>query len=192
VGVERHHAVIRFERDKEGSFLRGVPIPAPRDIKDLPNNGGLEAIGIAPRQSSLAGAVVAVAERAKGGDDAPTKGFILTGRQQGIFEVARSNSYDVSDLAFLPNGDVLLLERRFSLFGGFACRLRRVSGSAIRPGALVDGEVIYESDSSHQIDNMEGLAVHREGNETILTLISDNNFNTTLQRTLLLEFALAG
>jgi hypothetical protein len=39
---------------------------------------------------------------------------------------------------------------------------------------------------------MEGLAVHREGGGTIVTLISDNNFNTTLQRTLLLEFALVG
>jgi hypothetical protein len=36
---------------------------------------------------------------------------------------------------------------------------------------------------------MEGLAVHREGGETILTLISDDNFSR-LQRTLLLEFAL--
>jgi hypothetical protein len=36
---------------------------------------------------------------------------------------------------------------------------------------------------------MEGLAVHREGSETVLSLISDDNFSS-LQKTVLLEFAL--
>ena len=104
--------------------------------------------------------------------------------------MALSGGYDVTDLAFLPEGDAVILERRFSLFGGFACRLRRVEAAAIRPGARVDGETLYESEASHQVDNMEGLAVHREGSETVLSLISDNNFSS-LQRTLLLEFALS-
>ena len=41
-----------------------------------------------------------------------------------------------------------------------------------------------------QIDNMEGMALHRDGRETVITMISDDNFNA-FQRTLLLEFALA-
>jgi hypothetical protein len=36
---------------------------------------------------------------------------------------------------------------------------------------------------------MEGLALHQEGGETVVTMISDNNFST-LQRTILLEFVL--
>jgi hypothetical protein len=36
---------------------------------------------------------------------------------------------------------------------------------------------------------MEGMAVHQERGETIVTLISDDNFRS-FQRTLLLEFAL--
>jgi hypothetical protein len=127
---------------------------------------------------------VAVAEGARG--------FILTGPRRGSFEVVRSDRYDVTDLAFLPDGDLLLLERRFALLGGLGCRLRRMNAAAIAPGARVDGEILYESDGSHQIDNMEGLSVHREGREIVVTLVSDNNFNTSLQRTLLLEFALAG
>jgi hypothetical protein len=40
---------------------------------------------------------------------------------------------------------------------------------------------------------MEGMAVHRgTGGETVVTLISDNNFNRLLQRTLFLQFTLAG
>ena len=41
-----------------------------------------------------------------------------------------------------------------------------------------------------QIDNMEGMALHRDGRETVVTMISDDNFSA-FQRTLLLEFALA-
>ena len=47
-----------------------------------------------------------------------------------------------------------------------------------------------EADLTSQIDNMEGLAVWQNAkDETILTLISDDNFGR-LQRTILLDFKL--
>ena len=183
VGVERNHAVIRFERTGAGTIIRGVPIPVPNELKDLPSNGGLEALGVAPQRSPLNGALVGLAE---GGS-----GFILTGPRQGAFQMVLSGGYDVTDLAFLPDGDAVILERRFSLFGGFGCRLRRIDASALKSGARVDGETLYESEASHQVDNMEGLAIHREGGDVVLSLISDDNFSS-LQKTLLLEFSLPG
>jgi hypothetical protein len=183
VGVERNHAVIRFERTGAGTIIRGVPIPVPKELKDLPSNGGLEALGVAPQRSPLNGALVGLAE---GGS-----GFILTGPRQGAFQMVLSGGYDVTDLAFLPDGDAVILERRFSLFGGFGCRLRRIDASALKSGARVDGETLYESEASHQVDNMEGLAIHREGGDVVLSLISDDNFSS-LQKTLLLEFSLPG
>jgi hypothetical protein len=52
--------------------------------------------------------------------------------------------------------------------------------------------VLIEADLAYQIDNMEGIAVHRNAaNETILTLVSDDNFSV-IQRNLLLQFALVG
>jgi hypothetical protein len=135
---------------------------------------------------------VAIAERADSGETAPTRGYILSGPRRGAFEVARSDDFDVTDLAFLPSGEVLLLERRFSILRGVGARLRRLAPDAIRPGARADGPVIYEAASSHVIDNMEGICVYQHAGETVLTLVSDNNFNTSLQRTLLLEFALVG
>jgi len=183
VGVERNHVVIRFERTGAGSIIRGVPIPVPKELKDLPSNGGLEALGVAPQRSPLNGALVGLAE---GGS-----GFILTGPRQGAFQMVLSGGYDITDLAFLPDGDAVILERRFSLFGGFGCRLRRIDASAFKSGARVDGEILYESEASHQVDNMEGLAVHWEGGDIVLSLISDDNFSS-LQKTLLLEFSLPG
>ena len=42
----------------------------------------------------------------------------------------------------------------------------------------------------YQIDNMEGLAVHRtDAGDIVLTLVSDDNFSP-LQRTMLLQFTL--
>ena len=47
-------------------------------------------------------------------------------------------------------------------------------------------------DLAYQIDNMEGIAVHRNAaGETIITLVSDDNFSA-IQRNLLLQFALVG
>jgi hypothetical protein len=69
-------------------------------------------------------------------------------------------------------------------------RLRRIYGESIAKGQVADGPVLFEADMGYQIDNMEGLSVHREADGTqVLTLISDDNFSA-LQRTLLLQFAL--
>ena len=74
---------------------------------------------------------------------------------------------------------------------GLAIRLRRIPLAQIRPGALVDGAILLEADLGYEIDNMEGLSIHRStSGETVLTLISDDNFSV-LQRTLLLQFTLA-
>lgn len=190
VAIERSHEVMRFDWGKNGVRSRGQLIPVPPEAKQLPRNKGLEGIGVAPPRTPLAGALIAVAERAQWEEDAPTRGFILTGPRQGVFSIVRSGEYESTDLAFLPSGDMLLLERRFSILRGVAARIRRIAAIAIAPGATVDGPVIFEADGAYQVDNMEGIALHRDpGGATILTLISDNNFSV-LQRTLLLEFQL--
>ena len=60
----------------------------------------------------------------------------------------------------------------------------------IKEGALVDGAPLIVADLGYQIDNMEGIAVHRNAQgETIITLVSDDNFSA-IQRNLLLQFTL--
>ncbi len=90
-----------------------------------------------------------------------------------------------------PKGDLLVLERSFSRLRGVGMRIRRVALASVAPGATVDGPALFEADMGYQIDNMEGLSVHRTaGGELVLTLISDDNFSM-IQRTLLLQFTLA-
>jgi hypothetical protein len=190
VGVERTHEVLRFDWGRDGVMARARALPVPAEVKRLPSNRGLEAIGVAPPASPLAGAVVAIAERSDG-PDAPTRGFILSGPSRGQFEFLRRDGFDVTDLAFLADGDMLVLERFYAPWRGVGMRIRRIDGHAIRPGALLDGPVLIDADLGFEIDNMEGLSLHRDGarGETVLTVISDDNFSS-LQRTVLLEFAL--
>jgi hypothetical protein len=98
--------------------------------------------------------------------------------------------FDITDAAALPDGGIVVLERRFRYSEGVKMRIRRIAAKDLKPGALVSGEVLLEANDSLNIDNMEGIAVHRGASgETILTLISDDNFSA-LQRTLLMQFAL--
>ena len=70
-------------------------------------------------------------------------------------------------------------------------RMRYLKAATLGAGPVIEGETLFEADMGYEIDNMEGLAVHKGAQgETVLTLVSDNNFNTTLQRTLLLQFTL--
>ncbi|MBP1622743.1 MAG: hypothetical protein H6Q07_763, partial [Acidobacteria bacterium] len=105
------------------------------------------------------------------------------------FTVKRTGGYDISDAALLPGGDILLLERQYSVLHGVAMRIRRIPLAEIKPGALVDGPPILETGRREEVDNMEALSVHRApSGEIILTLMSDDNFSK-IQRTLLLQFA---
>jgi hypothetical protein len=108
--------------------------------------------------------LVAISER--GLDKAGNiKAFLIGGPAPGTFAVKRRADYDVSDAALLPGGDLLLLERKFDWSVGLGIRMRRIALSDINPGALVDGAVLLEADLGYEIDNMEGLSVHRGAGE---------------------------
>jgi hypothetical protein len=190
VGIERVNRIVRFDFAKLGVRARASVVTTPPGIATLPNNRGLEALAFAPRGTKLAGTLIAFSER---GLDAAgnLKAFLIGGPTPGDFSVKRLDDFDISDCTVLPGGDILLLERRFSLLrGGIAMRLRRLHLADIKPGALVEGPVLFEADMGYNIDNMEGISTHRTAaGDLILTLISDDNFSF-LQRTILLQFKL--
>ena len=164
-----------------------IPILIPR--RQLRANRSLEALMIAPQSSPLAGAAVIVAEDSLN-DEGNMLAAILDGPLQGRFTVRHYDGFDVSDGVFLPDGDLLLLERRFGLAHGLGMRIRRIAGADIKSDALVDGTVIFEASTREQIDNMEGIDVFRAADGTLhLILVSDDN-HSILQRSLMLEFRL--
>jgi hypothetical protein len=188
VGIERVHRIVRFNFGKDGLLSRGVPVPVPPAFKALPHNASLECLVMAPKAGPLGGTLIAVSER---GLDANgnIQGFLVGGATRGTFSWKRTDDFDVSDCAVTPGGKLLVLERRFSWTSGIAMRIRSVPLTAIKPNATVDGAELVTADMGYQIDNMEGLSVHRDGSALVLTLISDDNFSM-IQRTLLLQFTL--
>lgn len=189
VGLERVNQIMRFDFAKGGTRARGEVIPSPAAMRKLPTNKGIEALVVVPKGQPLAGTLIALSE---GGFDADGNliGFLIGGPTPGQFSIRRTDKQLISDAVLLPSGELLILERKFSWFTGINIRIRSIPLKSIAPGALVDGPALFNADLGHEVDNMEGIDAHVTGEgETVLTLISDDNFSL-LQRTLLLQFTL--
>jgi hypothetical protein len=171
----------------------GVPIgPAsevviPEWIEAARTNESLEAVCIAPPASPVAGSTLLLTEGVIAGDGAHA-GYLLGKNDKGPLSYIAGSGTSPTDCAFLPNGDLLVLERGVVLIS-FSARLVRIKAADVKPGAQMTGEVLFEG-TGGDLDNMEGVAVHTTpSGETRITLISDNNFNDW-ERNLLLEFSL--
>lgn len=189
VGFERNTRISQFKIDphdmkppfKQLDFL----IPA----WELRRNRGFETITHANPHGQHEGGLVVVSEKSldKSGN---IYAAVIGGPHKGVFTVKRYGNFDITDGVFLPDGDLLLLERSFSMAGGVKMRLRRIYGESVENGAVADGPVLMEADMAYQIDNMEGLDVWtRDDGALMVSLISDDN-HSMLQRNLYLEFVL--
>ncbi|QDW41583.1 twin-arginine translocation pathway signal [Bradyrhizobium sp. KBS0727] len=189
VGLERVNQLLRFDFAKGFTRALGEVVPLPPAARKLPFNRGLEALVMVPKGFALAGTLLAISER---GLDAQGNilAFLIGGKTPGQFTVRRTDNFDISDAVLLPSGDLLLLERKFSLLGGIGIRIRRIVLASVAPGAVIDGPAIFNADLGNEIDNMEGIDAHvTPDGETVLTLVSDDNFSM-IQRNLLLQFTL--
>jgi hypothetical protein len=189
VGLERIHSIFSFDYDGKSFPANARPVAGPPELKDLPFNQGLEGMVFVPKKFNLAGTLIGFSEKGLTAEG-NLKAFLIGGPDPGLFAVKRTDGYDISDAAILPNGDILILERQYSLQRGVTMRIRRIRLADIKPGAVVDGTAVVETGVGYQIDNMEALGVHRSrSGETVLTIMSDDNFSP-IQRTLLLQFVL--
>lgn len=159
------------------------------NLEDLPYNSGFEAIATLPRDHEHRGKLILLVETPQ--PDAETsRGFLWTEGEAAPLSVLQYGGFSITDADFLPNGDLLLLERKFSPARGAEMRVRRVAGDTIAPGAVLSGEIVLELDRNHQIDNSEGLATFKAADGTQrIGIISDDN-RWPMQRTLYLEFVL--
>ena len=189
VGLERVNRILRYDLAKGFTRARGEEIAVPPALRKLPNNKGLEALVMVPKNLPLAGTLIAFSERGLDADG-NIMAFLIGGRAPGQFGLRRSQNFDIADAVLLPSGDLMVLERKFSWLSGIAIRIRRIPLKSVVPGAVVDGPTIFDADLGHESDNMEGIDAHvTPDGDTVLTLVSDDNFSM-LQRNLLLQFTL--
>lgn len=189
VSFERDNRVLRYKVDLEHFASLPKRVKLNLDVTKLRANKGLETVLLAPANGPLKGAVIIISERSYA-KKKRIKAAILSGPGKGLFTVKRKAKFDITDGDFLPDGDLILLERRFNLAKGIGMRLRKIKAGKIKPGANLKGKTLLKVDGSYQIDNMEGLSITTDpAGRITLSLISDNN-HSLLQRNLYLEFRL--
>ena len=190
VAFEREHRIVTYTTDDAGVWTWRDSIQPPVPMHELRRNRGFEGIALAPPNSPLAGALIGISEYSL--DSARNiMGFVTPADGASFeFSVQSRDGFYITDIDFLPDGDLILLERRFNVRDGVAMRLRRIDGETIEAGATVDGDILLDADMRSQIDNMEGLAITVDPDGTPrLTIVSDDN-HSLLQRNLMIEFRL--
>jgi hypothetical protein len=189
VGFEREHRIAQFKLQPGNmrAAFRTLDFLVPAN--ELRQNRGFETVARAPQDGPHKGGLVVVSEKSLD-SDGNIFAAIIEGPHKGVFTVRRSGDFDITDGAFLPDGDLLLLERSFTVADGVRMRLRRIKGEAIAKGSVADGPVLLEADMGYQIDNMEAMDVWRRADgQLMVSLMSDDN-HSILQRNLYLEFIL--
>lgn len=191
ISFEQNTRIARYAVSREGLSPPLSFLPMPAEVRSMRRNNGLETMTVM-RGGPYKGAVVAMSERLLNRNHNHT-GWIWTNAGTKIFHLSNIGDFELTDIASLEDGTLFVLERRFRWLEGVKMRIRRVNAADLKPGATVDGEILITATLEQEIDNMEALALTTPTTgEVILTLISDDNFNHYLQRTLLLQFALKG
>ncbi|MDX2204451.1 MAG: esterase-like activity of phytase family protein [Hyphomicrobiaceae bacterium] len=191
VSFEREHRIVPYQvAGRQIGGVAGTPLTLPADARALADNASFEAVAVL-RGGAHKGATLAFAERYTPDAGYHTGWMWIDGTPQRLY-LRDIEGFDITDAAGLDNGDLLVLERRYRRREGVQMRLRQIGGAEVAPGARISGDILLQAKGdAFDIDNMEGLAVHRDGaGHTILTLLSDDNFNRKDQRTLLLQFRL--
>ncbi|MFQ5896673.1 MAG: esterase-like activity of phytase family protein [Candidatus Methylomirabilia bacterium] len=184
VAFERAHRLWRYPPAPAALTSPPHSVATPDELAGAPANGGVEAVTVLRD-----GRLLALTEKYEN-PDGSLKGWLIENGRFASLSYLPSEGFRPTDLAALASGDVLLLERRYSLVGGPAARIRRLPRASLRAGTQLGGPEIARLELPLAVDNFEGLAV-REDPEggTLLYLISDDNYES-YQRTLLLQFRL--
>ncbi len=187
IGFEHSNAITRYAP----SFARQQAVVRPPEMAEWPSNGGAEAMLKMP-----GGRFIVFSEEAYGPDNS-SEALIFSGDPASVnakavrFGYRPPQGYRVTDAALLPDGKVILLNRRFTLLEGVSAAISIADPAAIVASGAWEGQEIARLKPPYTVDNMEGIAVTQESGETIIWLISDDNFQS-FQRTLLLKFRLEG
>ena len=177
ISFESNHRIM-MHRTIEG---KGVFVPKHPLFKNLSVNKGIEALAI-DNDNRL----MAIPEKPPLGiSDIPI--FRLENNKWEIVKYFKmKENFLVTDAEILPQGLLLLLERKFSWTQGFKTRFRLISLDKFDNREPI---TVFTS-TSNQFDNLEGLALwkDRKGEMRLLT-VSDDNFHP-LQQSEIREFFL--
>ncbi len=185
VSYEQNHTILRFSP----SFGRSDGVSRPAAMQKWPKNGGAETIVRFPD-----GRFAVFSEKAALADGSYhalmfSGDPVEPGTTAFSFGYRTPEGYKPTDAKILPDGRMLILNRRISFPEGFSAMLTVLDPATIAKDMVVESTPIAVLKSPLLVDNMEGLAITQENGQTIIWMVSDDNFSIW-QRTLLMKFAL--
>ncbi|MFE3838046.1 esterase-like activity of phytase family protein [Pseudogemmobacter sonorensis] len=153
----------------------GIDLTLTEAFARMPRNSALEALAIDGR-----GRLYTLPEDTReSGADFPL--YRHDGGWSQPFSIPRRGDFLPVAADFGPDGRFYLLERAFFGIRGFASRVRVFTFSET---AITSEAVLFES-APWQHDNLEGLAVWRDGEGAIrLTMVADDNYLSFLRNEL--------
>jgi hypothetical protein len=180
VAYEGFHRLREIPLARPGAMPRRLPLP---QGLGGPSNSGIETLALLGD-----GSLMAIAERvgARGGGLA---GWLIKGSRIQGFAYEPADGFSPTGADAL-DGVVYLLERRFSLLGGFESRLLALPEDEIRAGSRIEGRELAAFRWGDIGENFEAIAARRTADgRALLYLLADDNF-AFFQRSLLLQLAL--
>lgn len=184
VSMERRHSILRYP-----PALAGVPavlLEGPPGVDQLPFNSGLETL------IELAdGRLLTIAEDE--GSGGLHRAWVGRSGDWTEFAYQGMPPFLPVDAARLPDGGLLVLERRANLLGGWGSRITHVApadlGAALVPGGILRAQELARIDPPLTTENYEGIDVRPLPDGSIaIYIIADDNFGRFGQRTLLTLF----
>ena len=186
VGYERVNQIWRYSP----GLTQPAQMVAPQPMADWSENGGAESmvrlhdgrfLVIAETSRRLPSQARSALMFDRDPTATPLKGF--------EFGYLPPDGYDPSDATQLPDGRVVILNRKLALPLTWSAVLTLIDPRHIRPGVTIRGREIARLAPPLTVDNFEGLAITREKGATMVWMCSDDNL-LFLQQTLLMKFRL--
>lgn len=181
VAFERDHRIWRYDAGQTAPRV----LRPPEELGDMEANDGIEALTLLND-----GRLLAISE----GSPREPSTVAWVSRRGGwdVLTYVTEDGFRATGAATLADGRVLVLERFFTPRQGVRIRIKEVDPRDIEAANEVHGKLLATLRPPITVDNFEGIEA-RVGprGETLIYLISDDNFNDT-QRTLLLMFELDG
>jgi hypothetical protein len=183
VAFEGNHRIWRYNPPPNTFNSTPVSVKIPLAIRRAPSNGGLEGLTLLPD-----GRLLILTEEFANADGS-FKGWLIEEGKSAELSYVPADGFRVTDCAALPNGDVLVLERRYTLIAILSARITLVKADTVQPGAKLTGKELLRLEQPLAAENYEGIAIKQTSNGTMIFIVSDDNYSS-FQQTLLLQFLL--
>ncbi len=186
VSFEQRHRIWRFPwpapdlpQDKPAAY-------AGPDADHAPDNGGMEALAPLDGNGSR---FLALAEQLPGTRRDTRRAWIGSAGSWQVRDYPVSDGFEPTGADLLPDGDIIVIERKYRMFYGVSARLVRLPRAVIDGDGPLAGILLAQIEPPLTTDNFEGVAARQTADgRTQVMLITDDNFRPTIQRTLLLLF----